>query len=64
MHCSRCKSLMAETASQAGFRSLIAWYQCPVCGNGRLHAQPLRQPPLSAAAPEIYARTLRVHGGL
>ncbi|MEJ2576150.1 MAG: hypothetical protein P8106_05555 [Gammaproteobacteria bacterium] len=55
---------MAETASQAGFRSLIAWYQCPVCGNGRLHAQPLRQPPLSAAAPEIYARTLRVHGGL
>jgi hypothetical protein len=40
MHCFRCKSLMQETDRQAAGRSQVTWYQCPVCGNEQLHAQP------------------------
>ena len=40
VRCGRCRSVMMQIHSEAGVRSVQAWYDCPVCHQRSLLSEP------------------------
>jgi len=56
MHCNRCRSVMGATRREETPRSLLEWYDCPVCGLRELVATPTRRPPWHRSGPSTRRR--------